>query len=88
MLKHDELSLLKAISTLHKKLSTAGRRNTPAVSTARRGTAAGRGGRAQLAGKRKANELASSGGSVEPANRRPAIGAGSMPLPENTAATG
>jgi hypothetical protein len=34
-----------------------------------------------FAGKRKANVLASSGESTEPANRRPATGAGSAPLP-------
>ena len=88
MLRHDELAFIKAISTLHKKLWTAGRRNAPVVSTVRRGTTTGRGRRAELAGKRKANELASSGGSAEPANRRPAIGAGTKPLPATTSATG
>jgi hypothetical protein len=42
----------------------------------------------QLLGKRKANELASSGDSPEPANRRPAPGAGSPPLPANSTVTG
>jgi hypothetical protein len=42
----------------------------------------------QLAGKRKANEIASSGGSSEPTNRRPAPGAGSAPLPANSTVTG
>jgi hypothetical protein len=42
----------------------------------------------QIAGKRKANELASSGDSSEPANRRPAPGAGSAHLPANTTVTG
>jgi hypothetical protein len=37
----------------------------------------------QLVGKRKANELASSGLSFEPANRRLAPGDGSAPLPAN-----
>ena len=42
-----------------------------------------------LAGKRKANELASSGDSSEPANRRPAHDAGSAPLPaKSSEATG
>ena len=40
------------------------------------------------AGKRKANELVNSGGSTEPANRRPAPGAGSAPLPAFTSVTG
>jgi hypothetical protein len=38
-------------------------------------------------GKRKANELASSGDSSEPANRGPAPGAGSAPLPANSTVT-
>ena len=42
----------------------------------------------QFAGKRKASELASSGDSMEPANRRPAPGAGSLPLPATPAVTG
>ena len=88
MLRHDELAFIKAISTLHKKISTTGRRKVPAVSAVKRGTTTGSGRRTELAGKRKANELASSGGSVEPANRRPATGAGSTPLPVTTSATG
>jgi len=88
MLRHDELAFIKAISTLHNKVSTAGRRNAPVVSTVRRGTTTGSGRRAELAGKRKAKEIAISGGSAEPANRRPAICAGSKPLPAKTAATG
>jgi len=39
-----------------------------------------------LAGKREAKELASSGDSSEPANRRPAPDAGSTPLPANASA--
>jgi len=58
------------------------------VSAVRRGITTGSGRRTKLAGKRKANELASSGGSAEPANRRPATGAGSTTLPVTTAATG
>jgi len=60
------------------------------VSAGRRSTTSGRGSRAsqQLAGKRKANELARSGDSTEPANRRPAPGAGSMPLPAKIIVTG
>ena len=42
----------------------------------------------QHAGKRKANELASSGDSIEPANRRPAPGARSEPLPAISSVTG
>ena len=40
----------------------------------------------QLAGKRKANELASSGETFEPANRRPARNEGSAPLPASAPA--
>ena len=40
------------------------------------------------AGKRKANELVSSGGSTEPANRCPALGTGCAPLPAFTSVTG
>jgi len=60
------------------------------VSAGRRSTTSRSGSRAsqQLAGKRKANELASSGDSTEPGNRRPATGAGSMPLPATTIVTG
>ena len=42
----------------------------------------------QLADKRKSNELASSGDSSEPANRRPAPIAGFAPLPATSAVTG
>ena len=58
------------------------------MSAVRRGITTGSGRRTELAGKRKANELASSGVSAEPANRRPATGAGSTPLPATTEATG
>jgi len=40
------------------------------------------------AGKLKANELVSSGGLTQPANRRPAPGAGCAPLPAFTSVTG
>jgi hypothetical protein len=40
------------------------------------------------AGKRKANELVSSGGSTQPANRRPAPGAGCAPLSAFISVTG
>jgi hypothetical protein len=41
----------------------------------------------QLAGKPKANELTNSGDSMEPANRRPAPGDGSAPLPASSSVT-
>jgi len=68
----------------------ARRKKKPAVPAGRRSTTSGSGARAsqQLAGKRKANELACSGESMEPGNRRPAPGAGSAPLHANLSATG
>jgi len=90
MVRQDELAFIKALSALQMKLSTERRKKVPSVSVARRSTTTGSGSRAskQLAGKRKANELASSGDSTEPANRRPATGAGSMPLPATTIVMG
>jgi hypothetical protein len=66
------------------------RRKKPAVPAGSRSTAPGRGAGAplrpsrELAGKRKANELASSGDSPEPANRRPAPSEGFAPLQAST----
>jgi hypothetical protein len=98
MLRQDELAFLKAIFPFQVspvllkelRLAMARRKKRPAVPAGRRSTPSGSGASAsqQLAGKRKANELASSGGSMEPANRRPAPGAGSLPLPANPAVTG
>jgi len=98
MLKQDELAFIKAISTyqmsltLLKKLrlAMARRKKKPAVLAERRSTTSGNGAIAsqQLAGKRKANELACPGDSMEAANRRPAPGAGSAPLPVNSSVTG
>jgi len=90
MPRQDELDFIKALSTLQVKLVMARRKKIPTVSAGRRSTTSGSGSTApqQLAGKRKANELASSGDSTEPANLRPATVAGSMPLPATTAVTG
>jgi hypothetical protein len=68
------------------------RKKKPVVLPGRRGTTSGGGARApqrssgQLTGKRKANELASSGVSFEPANRHPAPNDGSAPLPASASA--
>ena len=99
MLRQEELAFLKAISTLRlspailRELKTAlSRKKRPAVPAGIRGTTPGCGARApqrpqtQLAGKRKANELASSGESSEPAIRRPAPDDGSASLPASPAA--
>jgi hypothetical protein len=70
------------------------RKKKSAVPAGSRSTAPGRGAGAplrpsrELVGKRKANELASSGGSPEPANRRPTPSDGSAPLPATSAVTG
>jgi len=97
MMRQDELNCLKAISTLQvsppllKELSLAmaRRKKKTAVPAGRHSTTAESGTRAsqQLAGKRKSNEFASSGDSMEPANRRQEPGAGSAPLPANSSVT-
>jgi hypothetical protein len=101
MLRHGELAFLKAMSTRqlshHSKGAVAGyvateeeasgARREPQHHIWRWGQSPQRSSD-QLAGKRKANELASSGNSSVPANRRPAPGAGSAPLPANSTVTG
>ena len=68
------------------------RKKKPAVPAGSRSTAPVGGAGApqrksgQLVGKRKANELASSVDSSEPANRRPAPSEGSAPLPASAPA--
>jgi len=89
---------MKAVSTLRispnllkeLRLDTAPRKMKPAVPSGKRSTVSGSGTRAsqQDVGKRKVNELACSGDSMEPANRRPGPGAGSAPLPANSSLTG
>ena len=75
-------------------MSLSRRKKKPLVSAGSHSTTSGGGARvpqrpsSQLAGKRKANELASSDDSSEPANRRPAPGTGSAPLPATSAVTG
>jgi len=90
MPKQDELAFIKALSALQMTLATARRKKVPTVSAGRRSTTSGSGSRAskKIASKRKANELASSGDSTVPANRRPATGAGSVPLSATTIVTG
>ena len=98
MRRQDELAFIKALSTFQMspallkelRLAMARRKRKPAVPAGRRSTTSASGTNAsqQLAGKRKANELASSGDSVEPANRCPAPGAGSLPLPAMSSVTG
>jgi hypothetical protein len=101
MLRQEQLAFIKAISTLHLSLALLNEfrlvisrmKKKPAVPTGSRSTS-GSGVRAaqrpssQLAGKRKANELTSSGNSMEPANINPARGVGSAPLPSNSSVTG
>jgi hypothetical protein len=99
MLRQEELAFIKAISTLQlspavlRELRKAlSRRKEPVGQARSRSTAPGGGAgdpqrpTGQLAGKRKANELASSGESSEPANRRPAPYDGPAPLPASAPA--
>jgi len=100
MLRQEELAFVKAISTMQlspailKKLRMAlsRRKKKPVVSAGIRSTTSASGARVPqrlptlLTGKRKTNELASSGDSSEPAIRRPASDAGSAPLPANRSA--
>ena len=98
MLRQDELAFLKAIFPFQVspvllkelRLAMARRKKRPAVPAGRRSTPSGSGKSAsqQLAGKQKAKELPSSGDSMQPANRRPAPGAGSLALLANPALTG
>ena len=95
MLRQDELAFLKAISTFQMspallkelRMIMAQKKKRPSVLAGRRSTTTGSGSSAsqQLAGKRKASELASSGNSMEPANSRPAPGVESLPLPATPA---
>jgi len=104
MLRQEELAFVKAISTLQpslallKELRTAllTRKNNMKTEGARRGCGTTLCGGPKASqrppnlntGKRKANERVNSGDTTEPANRRPAPGAGSAPLPAFTSFTG
>ena len=91
MLREDELAFIKAISTFQMsqallkelRLAMARRKRKPAVPAGKRSTTSGSGARSsqQLVGKRKANELASTGDPMEPAHRRSEPTAWSAPLP-------
>jgi hypothetical protein len=95
MLRQEEVDFVKALSTMQLspailKAEMSRRKKKPVVPAGTRSTISASGARdprrlpSLLAGKRKANELASSGDSSEPANRREAPGAGSAPLPAVT----
>ena len=100
MLRQEELAFFKAISTLQlspaslkgMRMALSRRKKKSAVPAESRSTAPGGGAGApertsgHLAGKRKANELANSGDSSEPANWRPAPSEGSAPLPASAPA--
>ena len=102
MLRQEELAFIKALSTFkfspaalkELRMALSRRKKRPMVPARSRSTMPASGARvpqrswSQLAGKRKANELASSGDSSEPANRRPAPTAASAPLPVTSAVTG
>jgi hypothetical protein len=100
MLKQEELAFIKALSTFQVPpavlteltMALSRKKKRLAVPAGRRSTAprswAGAHQRpsGQLAGKRKANELASSGDSFAPANRRPEPSEGSAPMPASAPA--
>jgi hypothetical protein len=100
MIRQEELAFIKFISTfqlspaLLRELRMTLSRRKPLVPAGSRSTTSGGGTRAsqrppgQLAGKRKSNELASSGDWSEPAIRRPAPSGGSAPLPAIFSVTG
>jgi len=77
MLRQEEVSIIKAISTLELsptllkelRLARSHRKQKPPVPAGNRRTTSGRGARVsqQLVGKRKSKELASTGDSLEPA---------------------
>jgi len=101
MLRQEELAFVKAISTMQLspailkelRMAKSCRKKKPAVLAGSYSTTSASGARAPqrvpslLAGKNKANELASLGDSSDPANRRPAPGAGSAPCPQSRANT-
>jgi len=98
MLRQEELAFIKSFSTMklspailkELRMAMSRRKKNPAVPVGIHGTISTSGPRAPqrlLAGKRKANELASSGVSSEPATRRPAPDAGSAPLLANSSET-
>ena len=95
MLRQEELAFVKAISTMQLspailkelRMALSRRKKKPVVPAGIRSTTSASGAGAPqrlLAGKRKANELLSSGDSSEPAIRRPAPDAGTAPLPANS----
>jgi hypothetical protein len=101
MLRQEELAFIKAMSRLpvtpallkelRKALSS---RKKTVVSAGSSSTAPGGGHKSsqrptsRLADKRKANELANSGDTMEPTIKRPAPDAGSAPLAASSSATG
>jgi hypothetical protein len=95
MLGQDELAFIKALSTLQLslallkdlRLAMSRRMKKPGVPAGSRSTTFRSGARffqrttSQLSGKRKANELASSGDSMQPGKMRPEPDDGSALLP-------
>ena len=102
MLRHEESAFVNAIPTLQVtpallrelRMALSSRKKKTVVSAGSRRRTPGRGPKSsqrhpsRLAGKRKANELASSGDSMEPSIRRPAPDTESAPLPAKSSATG
>jgi hypothetical protein len=104
MIRQEELAFMKVLSTMQpfpallKKLRTAlassTKKRKTVVSTGSHGSTLSGAPKASQhppslsTGKRKANELVSSGGSTQTANRGPAPGAGCATLPAFTSITG
>jgi hypothetical protein len=100
MLRQEELAFIKAISNfrlspaLHRELRMAlsKKNKKPEVPAGSRSTTSVGGAKAtqrsssQVVGKRKANDLASSGETFEPTNMSPGPGVGSAPLPASASA--
>ena len=102
MQRQEELAFIRAMSALQVtpallkelRMALSSRKKKTVVFAGSRSTAPGGGPKSsqrpssRLAGKRKVNELASSGDSMEPAIRRPAPDAGSAPLSATSSAMG
>jgi hypothetical protein len=103
MLRQEEYAFINPISMLQfstallrkpRMFLSSRKKKKTVVSSGNRITAPGGGLRvsqrpsSQHASKRKTNALAKSGDSMNPANRRPAPGAGSTPLPAISSVTG
>jgi hypothetical protein len=95
MQRQEELAFIKALQTLQLSLSFLKELRTALATRKKMKTLSSAGSHGNAlrpsslnAGKQKANELVSSGSTTESANRRPAHGAWSAPLPAFISVTG